>query len=575
MQKPTATTTFTNVYRPRRRLLLLTAAAVLGSTLPTAYSFATPRGLAQYDCFSVTPSPFPTTQTCLYASEKSGDGLFTRAAKKVLPKRWTTSKEERKAEQARKELIKEVKVTKAVTPLLKGTAPLPVRMVRSLVAPIARVACRMQMAQQHTLDLMHKSLDKAGEFITSDGEAKAALGEPIMMEVPFSQSTSSSVHNGHTSHNIQAQFYVQGSRQRGVATMTASENGIHSLFLNVGGQNVNISLMKNFIKNDASGGASQTAPNTVPNTSPPHSHSHTHHSGTRHTQAAGGASHAHSQTHQSRTGHTEVPGRTSHAAPNTHSHTHHSGSRHTAGRSSHSVPHSHAHTHHSGTGHTDVRASHSAPHTHHHSGSGQHTHVSGRHSHSAPHVNSHTHHPGSRQHTNVSGRASHSAPHTHTHTHHPGHGRPSHSAPHSVPHTHHSGPGAHTKVSSHSGHTHHSGPGQQHTEVHPPHSASHTHFHTHHSGSQHTEVGSGRAHAPHTHTHHSGTHTEVPGGVPPRATHTYSQTHSDHSRSRHSEDSDPYREVHPEVTSPFGVGRNRINKNEVIDAEVVEVEVLD
>ena len=120
-------------------------------------------------------------------------------------------------------------------------APLAIRMVGSLVAPIlSSLASTMQQQQQQTQDL----LDDARDYILSDPSATSALGEPCVVQPPFSQSSSTVNINGKGSSQIQASFYVQGTRELGVATMVASDTGIERLSLNVGGRVINVSLFK-------------------------------------------------------------------------------------------------------------------------------------------------------------------------------------------------------------------------------------------------------------------------------------------------------------------------------------------
>lgn len=225
------------ISRRPKQLLLLTAAAALGSTLPNSYAFAPLPTLVEVPN---KQTPF-RSQTRLFSSSRGGEGFFgglKKAVKSILPKSWTQTEEERKTEIVRKELKKDVE--SGITALLKD-APLAVRMLGSLVTPIfSGLASAMKEQQQQTQDL----LDDAHDFILSDPAATSALGEPIVMESPFSQSSSSVSINGKSSSQIQASFHVQGTRQLGVATMVASDAGIQSLSLNVGGRVMDIPLFK-------------------------------------------------------------------------------------------------------------------------------------------------------------------------------------------------------------------------------------------------------------------------------------------------------------------------------------------
>jgi hypothetical protein len=191
-------------------------------------------------------------QTRLYSSSKgSGGGLLgglKSVAKSILPKSWTQSKEERTAALARKEQKNIVK--SGIKEMLKD-APLAIRMVGSLVAPLlSSLASTVQAQQQQTQDL----LDDARDFILSDSAATAALGEPIVIQQqPFSQSSSSTSINGQMASRVQASFYVEGTRQQGVATMIASQGGIQNLSLQVDGRTMNIALVKSAGGNSSSG----------------------------------------------------------------------------------------------------------------------------------------------------------------------------------------------------------------------------------------------------------------------------------------------------------------------------------
>eukprot|EP00547_Thalassionema_nitzschioides_P004216 CAMPEP_0194217644 /NCGR_PEP_ID=MMETSP0156-20130528/21881_1 /TAXON_ID=33649 /ORGANISM="Thalassionema nitzschioides, Strain L26-B" /LENGTH=198 /DNA_ID=CAMNT_0038946745 /DNA_START=333 /DNA_END=929 /DNA_ORIENTATION=- len=157
-------------------------------------------------------------------------------AKKVLPKSWTQSEEEKKAYIVKKE--REQELSSGINQILKD-APLPVRMLGSLVAPMfSQMASSFQEQQQQTIDF----IEEARSFIVSDSDAISILGEPIVVQPPFSQSSSSSSINGKTTTQVQASFPVQGSYQEGIASMTATEAGIQRLLLQVGGRNININL---------------------------------------------------------------------------------------------------------------------------------------------------------------------------------------------------------------------------------------------------------------------------------------------------------------------------------------------
>lgn len=217
-----------------RRLFFLTAAA-LSSTLPNTAVLA-----------FVPPSPshhHALSQTRLYSSDDNGFfGKVGEVAKKILPKSWTQTEEERKSAIQRKE--RSASIQGGLSEMLKD-APFPLRMMGGLVGPVlgSMVSGMADMVQSQQ-EQMETLLEDARGFIVADPSAASALGEPIMTQPPFSQSTSSSSINGKTSTNIQASFPVMGTLQQGIATMVANENGIQQLRLQVGGRDMNIQLLK-------------------------------------------------------------------------------------------------------------------------------------------------------------------------------------------------------------------------------------------------------------------------------------------------------------------------------------------
>jgi hypothetical protein len=77
-----------------------------------------------------------------------------------------------------------------------------------------------------------------------DEVAIQALGEPITIGTPFSQSSSTSIINGQKTANIQLGFPVSGSRSSGVAQASATQSGLSSLLLEVDGRQIQVSLSK-------------------------------------------------------------------------------------------------------------------------------------------------------------------------------------------------------------------------------------------------------------------------------------------------------------------------------------------
>uniref|UniRef100_A0A7S1DCZ1 Uncharacterized protein n=1 Tax=Cyclophora tenuis TaxID=216820 RepID=A0A7S1DCZ1_CYCTE len=229
------------VARGRRHMLCLTAA--LGSTLPNgAYSFVGPPAFAELKHqASLTPVRLFSNNN----KNNDNKGLFGgigKVVKGVLPKSWTQTKEERKVELQRRERREEM--SSNIQSLLRD-APFPVRMMGSMISPLVSgmvsSLAETMSAQQQQMDQL---LDDAKSYLLGDPIAVEQLGTPIVVQTPFSQSSSTSSINGNTTTQIQASFAVQGSRQQGIVTMTANEAGIQQLMLQVGGRNISVQLSR-------------------------------------------------------------------------------------------------------------------------------------------------------------------------------------------------------------------------------------------------------------------------------------------------------------------------------------------
>ena len=230
----------------RRRLLCLTATAALGSTLSShVHAFVPPVVQQQQQLHR------PTTAVRLFSNDNNnndkkksgGGGFLVKVAKSILPKSWTQSEEERRMELRRKEVRDEV--SGGLQSLLKD-APFPVRMMGSMMAPlVSGMASSLAETMKDQQEQMQQLLDDARGYIVADPLAVEQLGgDPIVVQPPFSQSSSTSSINGKTTTQIQASFPVQGRAQQGIATMTASQSGIQQLTLQVGGRNMNIQLSR-------------------------------------------------------------------------------------------------------------------------------------------------------------------------------------------------------------------------------------------------------------------------------------------------------------------------------------------
>jgi len=240
---------------PQRRLLYLTAAAALGSSLssPCCFAFSPFQpfhhvsSLQQHSLPFLHKSPSQhhliTTSTRLYSSNNNSNnggflGKLKGAAKKVLP--FLKTDQEKQAALERKRVKQEVKG--GIQEILKD-APLPIKLVGSMIAPLlgsAMSTISQQMSeQQRQLDEL---LEDARVLLVRDVTASQALGEPITVGTPFQQGSSTIMMNGKTSTQIQAAFNVMGSNASGVARMDATQDGISSLLLDVNGRRINVNL---------------------------------------------------------------------------------------------------------------------------------------------------------------------------------------------------------------------------------------------------------------------------------------------------------------------------------------------
>jgi hypothetical protein len=224
-------------------MMYLTAAAALGSSLSnSAVAFSpVPRHhhLIKQTKQPLLLSPFFPSSTRRYSSSKDDHGLLNKikdAAKSILPKKWFQSKEEKQTAIERKRVQKDV--SGGLAEILKDF-PLPVRMLGSMVAPlISGLVAEISEQQRQVEDL----LEDARALLVRDPVASQALGEPITVQPPFSQSSSTVSVNGQTRSQTQAAFNVMGSQAAGVARMEASQGQISSLILNVNGRTIRVDL---------------------------------------------------------------------------------------------------------------------------------------------------------------------------------------------------------------------------------------------------------------------------------------------------------------------------------------------
>jgi len=175
---------------------------------------------------------------------ENDDSIVKKAGKKLrsfMPK--FLGGEDDEAQLAKKQAKSEI--SSGINTMLKD-APLGLRMMGKMVAPIlGSVVSKMASAMQEQSRQVGDALEDAKSFIVRDETACRLLGEPILVDPPFSQSSSSMSVNGQNSSTIRAQFQVRGSVGGGVATMEAANGEIQGLTLNVNGRSIRIDVSGN------------------------------------------------------------------------------------------------------------------------------------------------------------------------------------------------------------------------------------------------------------------------------------------------------------------------------------------
>jgi len=240
-----------------KRMLLFTVAAAFSTNSANAFVLSpshqrpplsygvgnaqTPKTPSSSNILARRNTPQLAQQTRLYSS-KDDSGLLKRVAKTLLPKKWFQSEEEQKADLARQEVKDQVQG--GIKELLKD-APLPVRMMGSLISPLlSNVASNLSESLAEQQKSMDSVLEDSRAYILGDDVALQALGEPIQVGTPFSQSSSTSIMNGQKTTKIVLGFPVEGSVASGVAQAEANEQGVSRLVLQVNGRQINVSLSR-------------------------------------------------------------------------------------------------------------------------------------------------------------------------------------------------------------------------------------------------------------------------------------------------------------------------------------------
>lgn len=169
--------------------------------------------------------------------KRAGANLIAKGAEKIkslIPFNLGKSEDEKRADIIKKERKEEI--TGGINTLLKDL-PLPMRMLGRMASPLlARAANEIAEQSQQAQDV----LEEARIRLVNDPYVAEALGEPLQVGQPFSQSSSTVVINGQRSATVRASFPVAGTRGSGIATMESSNGDIRSLTVNVNGRNLSV-----------------------------------------------------------------------------------------------------------------------------------------------------------------------------------------------------------------------------------------------------------------------------------------------------------------------------------------------
>jgi hypothetical protein len=192
--------------------------------------------------------------TRLYSSKKdssgsgsgSGSGIISKVknvVKSILPTSWFQSEKEKKAAIQRKIVKDEVKGSLAA--MLKD-APLPVRMIGSMIAPLMSTVmaglAESMAEQQATIESVLKD---ARSYLAADAGVASIIGSGIQLGQPQSQSASSTNINGQKTSRIELGLPVTGSLGTGTVRLSAANGKIEKLQVEVNGKVIAVNLSSN------------------------------------------------------------------------------------------------------------------------------------------------------------------------------------------------------------------------------------------------------------------------------------------------------------------------------------------
>jgi hypothetical protein len=245
-----------------KRRFLLTAAAATAATMASssfhqgaaAFSVNPNRQLPsaavlsrQSDYYGLVrelPPPVRQQTRTFLSSQRGGGGSdgggggggflekVGSAVKSILPASWFQSEQEKRAAIERRRVKDEI--SGGLSDLLKD-APLPIRMVGSLVRPLissAMSSLAETMAEQQ--ESVSSLMSTAQLCLESDERVAQLLGGGggrLQVSNPFSQSSSTSSINGQSTSRVDLAFEVYGAVQSGVVRLSASNGKITQLSL--------------------------------------------------------------------------------------------------------------------------------------------------------------------------------------------------------------------------------------------------------------------------------------------------------------------------------------------------------
>ena len=237
----------------RAKTLWTWAAAALSTTSrvsPSVAYFVQPHQGARKTGLStsttLSPRQYPL-QSRLYAKSsrtEKDDGFLgglKKTAKSLLPSSWFQSEEEKRAAIERQRVQDDLKG--GLKELFKD-APLPVRMIGGMVAPLlTNVMSGLAETMAEQQEVVDDVLNEARQYLAADPAVAQMLGDGgIQVGTPFSQSSSSTSINGQTTTQVQLAFPVTGSLQSGVAQVVSANGKLQRLVLQVGGRTTAVSL---------------------------------------------------------------------------------------------------------------------------------------------------------------------------------------------------------------------------------------------------------------------------------------------------------------------------------------------